>query len=109
MSDEKEKRIEQLLYITKQQNEQIACLTDLLKCNANSTKEISISHDKAFTEAFISSLISLAITIIIVVGIVFIYENQFMYSSNTVTAEGTEANAQYIGGDYNSTTEGSEH
>ena len=100
-------QVERLMCIVTQQNEQIQCLTELCKCNTNTVKEMSISHDKSFLNAFISSLISLAITIIIVVGIVFIYENQFTYSNSTtsVSAEGTEANAQYVGGNYVDGTE----
>jgi gamma-glutamyl phosphate reductase len=107
VSDEKEKQIEQLLSIVKQQNSQIECLTDLCKNGNNVIKDISKSHDKSFTSAFIASLISIVMVITIVIAIVFIYENQFTYSSSTtsVSAEGTEANAQYVGGNYNGNTE----
>ena len=105
MSDEKEKQIEQLLSVATQQNEQIKCLTDLCKCNSNTVKEMSISHDKAFTKAFIATIFSMVIVVGLVTGMWLVYENQFTYSSNAVTAEGTEANAQYIGGDYNGNTE----
>lgn len=110
MSDEKEKQIEQLLYIAKQQNEQIACLTDLCKNSNTTIKEMSKSHDKAFTKAFIATLVSMVIAVALITGMWLVYENQFTYESstttNTVSAEGTEANAQYINGDY--TTEGSD-
>ena len=112
MSDEKEKQIEQLLYITKQQNEQIQCLTELCKNSNNTIKEMSKSHDKSFTKAFIATLISMAMIIAIITGMWLIYENQFTYSSSStsVSAEGTEANAQYVSGNYNETeqTKGSE-
>ena len=101
-------QVEILMCIVTQQNEQIACLTDLCKNSNNTIKEMSKSHDKSFTKAFIATLISMAMIIAIITAMWLVYENQFTYSSNTTTsvsAEGTEANAQYIGGNYNENTE----
>ena len=100
--------VERLMCIVTQQNEQIQCLTELCKANTNTVKEMSISHNKSFTRALIATLASITIIVGMITAMWLVYENQFTYSSNTTTsvsAEGTEANAQYIGGNYNENTE----
>lgn len=111
--NEKDKQIEQLLIVVKQQNEQIECLTDLCKNSCDNMKEVTICHNKSFTHALIATLSSIAVIVCVLTAMWLIYENQFTYSStattNTVSAEGTEANAQYVNGDYiNGTEKGSE-
>lgn len=98
-------QVERLMCIVTQQNEQIQCLTELCKCNTNTVKEMSISHNKSFTSALIATLASVTVIVGMITAMWLFYENQFTYSSSStsVSAEGTEANAQYVGGNYNVT------